>query len=142
MHEELLASQIRLLSFHFTGEDRGLTVRGMIMRTTPPSQRNRTYTVDICDPTGHAGGVSAPQMRFYFQQAPLAQAAVTHMRSQLSASAGRPGDAALTELAGIERALDNFRASHRWAVAAADGGLPAVCVSSLATWMQGKQGVQ
>ena len=31
---------------------------------------------------------------------PLAQAAVTHMRSQLSASAGRPGDAALTELAG------------------------------------------
>ena len=29
-----------------------------------------------------------------------ADAAVTHMRSQLSASAGRPGDAALTELAG------------------------------------------
>ena len=33
-------------------------------------------------------------------RSPLAQAAVTHMRSQLSASAGRPGDAALTELAG------------------------------------------
>ena len=31
---------------------------------------------------------------------PLAQSAVTHMRAQLSASAGRPGDAALTELTG------------------------------------------
>ena len=46
--------------------------------------------------------VSKPRhgMKVNCTDASLAQAAVTHMRSQLSASAGRPGDAALTELAG------------------------------------------
>ena len=53
------------------GHDQGLTVRGMITRTTPPSQRNRVYTVGVkggkggkgAGPAGGRGNVGGPRGR-------------------------------------------------------------------------------